>query len=260
MKTICKIFLLRKTCTCSRTCQWHFGFDFHFTSHSADVAIVKHAAPIRYAPIGLLDDCKIVDAKNSFQFYLFVVHRSPLWHPKTSTFEVKHTEFRGISIQSSVLCTGQAASRQTRPIYLYHRTHYTMKNTIRKNKNQTREWYQQKVDRAAHTHIHKHERGKHYAAKAVLCALTYLFDFNRPKKFTRINAKTLIYDENVSGFVRAHAHPFARLTVFNRTGSNSNWRKIAYKYTTGNHWRWIKNVLLQAQTHTHTRCLELSID
>lgn len=65
-----------------------------------------------------------------------------------------------------------------------------------------------KVDRAA---THKHEKGKHYAAKAVLCALTYLFDFNRPKKFTRINAKTLIYDENVSGFVRAHAHPLPAL-------------------------------------------------
>lgn len=54
-----------------------------------------------------------------------------------------------------------------------------------------------------HPNTHKHirtahpgEKGKHYAAKSnVLCALTYLFDFNRPKKFTRINAKTLIYDE-----------------------------------------------------------------
>lgn len=83
------------------------------------------------------------------------------------------------------------------------------------------------------------EKGKHYTAKAVLCALTYLFDFNRPKKFTRINAKTLIYDENCA-YTAAKSSAVVDLRCFLSNWIQFNWKKKQMDWT-------IRKMLLSAQ-------------
>lgn len=109
--------------------------------------------------------------------------------------------------------------------------HHFERNTI---ENKPHDRYQQQ--KSILTHAMREKVNITQRKANVLCALTYLFDFDRPKKFTRINAKTLIYDEIVANTALERAnvrlaatHGFYFILSFflllffsNWTGSNFN--------------------------------------
>lgn len=141
---------------------------------------------------------KIADAKCISILCLFRICYVPVLHPKTPTLIGLEIVCFFSAIYKADATRGQAASSNQAHLFVSSLAHILpikIANRKIQKKNPTKNDINEKAN-ANHTNIShlQHGKGKHYAAKAVLCALTYLFDFNRPKKFTRINAKTLIYD------------------------------------------------------------------